>query len=63
MLQLWGDKSEPLIQFLHFWFYFGAAVMPFIMEPFLNDAKPAALMVDFQQANSSNCMFMDLGNF
>ena len=40
---MWGAKSEPVIQFLHFWFTFGAAVIPFIMEPFLNDVHSGSI--------------------
>jgi len=36
---MWGDKSEPVIQLLHFWFCLGATVMPFMIEPFLNEAN------------------------
>ena len=38
-LQMWGEKSEPVVQLLHFWFSVGAAVMPFIMIPFINEAN------------------------
>ena len=34
---MWGVKSEPVLQFLHFWFCVGAAVIPFIMKPFINE--------------------------
>lgn len=34
---MWGAKSEPVIQFLHFWYTVGGAVINFIMEPFLNE--------------------------
>ncbi|XP_076813922.1 sodium-dependent glucose transporter 1-like isoform X2 [Clavelina lepadiformis] len=35
-LYLWGKKSEPVLQFLHFWFCFGSALTPFLSKPFLN---------------------------
>ncbi|XP_076813914.1 sodium-dependent glucose transporter 1A-like [Clavelina lepadiformis] len=36
-LYLWGKKSEPVLQFLHFWFCFGHAITPFLAKPFLNE--------------------------
>ena len=36
---MWGEKSEPVIQFSHFFFSLGSAVIPFIMKPFLNEAR------------------------
>ncbi|XP_076813912.1 sodium-dependent glucose transporter 1A-like isoform X1 [Clavelina lepadiformis] len=35
-LYLWGKKSEPVLQFLHFWFCFGSAMTPFLSKSFLN---------------------------
>ena len=55
ILQLWGDKSEPVIQFLHFFFCVGAAVIPFMMKPFLNEAHDDSRNETAQANLSSNC--------
>ncbi|CAK8688697.1 unnamed protein product [Clavelina lepadiformis] len=57
-LYLWGKKSEPVLQFLHFWFCFGSALTPFLSKPFLNkvfhytnhsvNASATASMASFQ---------------
>ncbi|XP_076813911.1 sodium-dependent glucose transporter 1A-like isoform X2 [Clavelina lepadiformis] len=36
-LYLWGKKSGPVLQFLHFWFCFGCAITPYFARPFLNE--------------------------
>ena len=37
LMRMWGDKSGPCMQFLHFAFAFGAFIAPLISKPFISD--------------------------
>jgi len=37
-LQVWGKKSEPYMQVLHFCFAFGATIGPLVAQPFIMEA-------------------------
>lgn len=54
ILKLWGDRSAPYLQALHFAYAVGATVAPLIAEPFLSNIEESQLSCDnVIQTNSS----------
>ena len=37
LMRMWGDKSGPCMQFIHFAYAFGAFIAPLISKPFIRD--------------------------
>ena len=60
-MRMWGDKSGPCMQFLHFAFAFGAFIAPLISKPFIRDLSNLdktnqSLVTNFSCANGSSTM-------
>ena len=68
LLRLWGDKSGPCMQVVHFCFAFGAFIAPLIAKPFISDnvqdtvnttcqiSNQTAFVLDPDAKNNSDCL-------